>query len=370
MLIIGNDDVPEACQGTVLAVGNFDGVHRGHQEVLSLALDKARELNTELGVMTFEPHPRTFFRPDHPLFRLTPRTLKADLLTACGSSCVFALDFDSELAGLPAEEFITKQLHERLKVRHVVTGYDFHFGKGRKGSPELIRSMGENLGFGFTLVEQVTDDDGLAPFSSSSIREALRRGEVQGAAEQLGYWWTIRGKVVKGDQRGRVIGFPTVNIEMNNDGHPANGIYACRVRCPETGERWLGAGYVGDRPTFDRKGVVLEVYLLDYSGDLYGRTLHVEFNDFIRPDHRYDGVDALVSQMKTDCAAPKGKTAIGLFFWARRRMPGSSDLQVILLTTDRFGHLHHGGGRSRLPCGSICPVGPGPLCAIAETLRF
>ena len=191
--------------------------------------------------------------------------------------------------------------HEFFLVFGTV-GFVFHFGKGRKGSPDLIRSMGEELGYGYTLVEQVTDDDGLAPFSSSSIREALRRGEVRDAAEQLGYWWTVSGKVVQGDQRGRTIGFPTVNIEMHNDGYPANGIYACRVRCAETGESWKGAGYVGDRPTFDRKGIVLEVYLLEFSGDLYGRTLIVEFNDYIRPDHRYDGVDALVAQMKADCA--------------------------------------------------------------------
>ena len=301
-LVAGNGGGAEDCRGSVLAVGNFDGVHRGHQEVLALALAQAESLGAPMAVMTFEPHPRTFFRPEQPIFRLTPRDLKADLIMACGASCVFALDFDSGLAGLEAEEFVKGQLVERLDVKHVVTGYDFHFGKGRKGSPDLLRSMGASLGFGYTLVEQVTDDDGLAPYSSSSIREALRRGEVRDAAEQLGYWWTVRGKVVKGDQRGRTIGFPTVNIELKNDGHPAHGIYACRVRCPETGEAWHGAGYVGDRPTFDRKGVVLEVYLLEFSGDLYGRTLQVEFNDFIRPDHRYEGVEALVAQMTADCA--------------------------------------------------------------------
>ncbi|MEM7425141.1 MAG: bifunctional riboflavin kinase/FAD synthetase [Pseudomonadota bacterium] len=301
-LVAGNGHVPEDCLGSVLAVGNFDGVHRGHQEVLALAARQAKVLGAPMAVMTFEPHPRTFFRPEQPIFRLTPRDLKVDLVTACGAGCVFALDFDGDLAGLEAEDFIRQQLVERLAVRHVITGYDFHFGKGRKGSPDLIRAMGQELGYEYTLVEQVTDDDGLAPFSSSSIREALRRGEVRDAADQLGYWWTVRGEVVKGDQRGRTIGFPTVNIEMQNDGHPANGIYACRVRCPETGERWHGAGYVGDRPTFDRKGVVLEVYLLDFSGDLYGRALQVEFNDYIRPDHRYEGVDALVQQMTADCA--------------------------------------------------------------------
>lgn len=300
-LFTGNGPVAEEFRGAVIAVGNFDGMHRGHQEVLQLAGAKAKALGAPLGVMTFEPHPRTFFRPDQPQFRLTPLDLKSDLMHAAGADSVFALDFNAELAGQEAEEFIVKELHERLGARHVVTGYDFHFGKGRKGSPDLIASIGQKLGFGATVVEQVTDDDGLAPFSSSAIREALRRGEVRQAAEQLGYWWCVRGQVVQGDQRGRTIGFPTVNIEMENDGHPARGIYACRVRCAQTGQMWDGAGYVGERPTFDRKGVVLEVYLLDFEGDLYGRALSVQFNSFIRPDHRYDGVETLVAQMTADC---------------------------------------------------------------------
>ncbi|NNF77722.1 MAG: bifunctional riboflavin kinase/FAD synthetase [Rhizobiales bacterium] len=300
-LIAGNGPVADEYRGGVIAVGNFDGMHRGHQKVLALAAEQAKTLSAPLGVMTFEPHPRTFFRPDQPLFRLTPLDLKSDLMHAAGADYVFALDFNADLAGQEAEDFIRSELHKRLGARHVVTGYDFHFGKGRKGSPDLIASMGTDLGFGATVVEQVTDDDGLAPFSSSAIREALRRGEVRQAAEQLGYWWCVRGPVVKGDQRGRTIGFPTVNIEMNNDGHPANGIYACRVRCTETGQTWNGAGYVGDRPTFDRKGVVLEVHLLDFEGDLYGRNLSVQFNGYIRPDHRYEGVEKLVAQMTADC---------------------------------------------------------------------
>lgn len=300
-LIAGNGPVAGEFRGGVIAVGNFDGVHRGHQQVLAVAGEQAKALGAPLGVMTFEPHPRTFFRPEQPLFRLTPLELKSDLMHAAGADYVFALDFNADLAGQEAEDFIASELQHRLGARHVVTGYDFHFGKGRKGSPGLIAAMGAELGFGSTVVEQVTDDGGLAPFSSSGIREALRRGEVRTAAEQLGYWWCVRGKVVKGDQRGRTIGFPTVNIEMANDGHPARGIYACRVRCAETGETWNGAGYVGERPTFDRKGVVLEVYLLDFEGDMYGRTLSVQFNGYIRPDHRYEGVEKLVAQMAADC---------------------------------------------------------------------
>ena len=298
----GTQTIPEDCRGGVIAIGNFDGVHRGHQEVLAIAASKAAELNAPLGVLTFEPHPRTFFRPDQAIFRLTPRELKAQLLAACGAGLVCVLDFNEALAGQEAEDFIRSQIVERLGAHHVVMGYDFHFGHGRKGSPSLMQAFGAENGFSVTVVEQVTDDDGMAPFSSSSIREALRRGDVEDAASQLGYWWYVQGIVEEGDKRGRTIGFPTVNIHVDCGGHPANGIYACRVRDISSGEAWRGAGYVGDRPTFERDGIVLEVHLLGFSGDLYGRELAVEFISFLRPDRKYEHVTDLVDQMKLDCA--------------------------------------------------------------------
>ncbi len=301
-LIESTQTVPDALRGCVVAIGNFDGVHRGHQAVLSIAREQARALDAPVCALTFEPHPRTFFRPDQPVFRLTPKEFKAQLLGVCGVEGVCVLEFNADLAGQEASEFVQRQIIDRLGARHVVMGYDFHFGHGRKGSPRLMREIGEKNGFSVTTVDQVTDDDGLAPFSSSSIREALRRGDVVEAARQLGYWWCVQGVVEKGDQRGRTIGFPTVNIHMNCDGHPANGIYACRVRDCASGEVWRGAGYVGDRPTFDRKGIVLEVHLLKFSGDLYGRELAVEFMDFVRTDRKYEHVTDLVDQMKTDCA--------------------------------------------------------------------
>lgn len=301
MLIDGEIDVPANCKQCVLAIGNFDGVHRGHQEILSFARAEAEKIGAPVGVITFEPHPRTFFHPDQPVFRLTPGPLKARLLSAAGADFVCSLDFDAKLAAHEAEDFIQAQIIDRLAARHVVMGYDFHFGKGRKGNAELMSVAGEAAGFTVTIVEQVTDDDGMAPFSSSSIREALRQGEVKDAAGQLGYWWTVQGIVEKGDKRGRVIGFPTVNIHLEGNEHPANAIYACRVRDEATGETWRGAGYVGDRPTFDRHDVVLEVHLLNHTGDLYGRELMVEFIDYVRPDKKYDNVTELVEQMKADC---------------------------------------------------------------------
>ncbi|MGI9483738.1 MAG: bifunctional riboflavin kinase/FMN adenylyltransferase, partial [Hyphomicrobiales bacterium] len=242
------------------------------------------------------------FRPDQPVFRLTPGEFKAQLLSACGVDFVCVLEFNAGLAGQEAEDFIDSQIINRLGARHVMTGYDFHFGHGRKGSPDLMQAVGAENGFDVTIVEQVTDDDGLAPFASSAIREALRRGDVEDAARQLGYWWCVQGTVEEGDKRGRTIGFPTVNIHLDCDGHPAHGIYACRVRDMETGESWRGAGYVGDRPTFERNGTVLEVHLLGFKGDLYGRRLAVEFSGFIRPDRKYEHVTDLVDQMRSDCS--------------------------------------------------------------------
>ncbi len=309
--IDGSAPLPERWRGAVVAIGNFDGVHRGHQELLHIAREEARQRGVPLGVVTFEPHPRTFFRPHQPVFRITPPALKARLLAACEVDFLASLTFDRAFASKEAEAFVSDELVGRLGVSHMVTGYDFHFGHGRKGSPDTMRRLGEELGFGVTVVEQVTDDSGFAPFSSSTIREALRQGAMREAAEQLGYWWTVLGPVGHGDKRGREIGFPTVNIAMDNDGEPHQGIYAMRVRDAAAigGEAWAGAGYVGRRPTFGKEEIVLEVHLLDFSGDLYGRELMVEFVDFIRGDRAFDDVDTLVAQMRDDCREAEARVA-------------------------------------------------------------
>jgi riboflavin kinase/FMN adenylyltransferase len=304
-LITGLAPVPGIFRGAVAAIGNFDGVHRGHQTLLARAEAEARRLGRPWGVITFEPHPRSHFRPDEPVFRLTPEPLKARLVAALGASFMVVLPFGETLAGLEADAFVTSHLAERLGVAHVVTGYDFHFGKGRKGSPATMVELGRKLGFGVSIVEQVTDEGGPhAPFSSSAIREALRQGHVASAARALGYHWTVLGEVVKGDQRGRTIGFPTLNIVLDRGADPFRGIYAVRVRdAARPGvAAWAGAGYFGDRPTFDTGRTFLEVYLIGFEGDLYGRELLVEFIDLIRPDRRFDSIAALVSQMNDDCA--------------------------------------------------------------------
>lgn len=308
-LIAAGSPFPPEFRGGVAAIGNFDGVHRGHQSLLSKAAAMARKGDSPWGVVTFEPHPRSFFRPEEPVFRLTPLPLKARLVSALGGSFTSVIAFDAELASLSPEDFVRRELHDRLGVSHVVTGYDFHFGKGRKGSPETMRELGRQLGFGVTAIEQVTDDNGLAPFASSAIRTSLRHGRVRDAARQLGYWWMVMGEVVVGDKRGRTIGFPTLNIRLDPGAEPFQGIYAVRVRDAgaTSSKPWLGAGYFGKSPTFETGRAFLEVFLFDFSSDLYGKTLMVEFIDLIRPDRKFDSIDDLIAQMNKDCEEAKAK---------------------------------------------------------------
>jgi riboflavin kinase / FMN adenylyltransferase len=303
---------PAEIRGGVVAIGNFDGLHRGHESLLEEAEAEARRRGVAWGLVTFEPHPRTFFKPSEPVFRLTPGPLKSRLVAALGAGFMVQLAFDRELSALEPEAFVTHHLVERLGVSHVVTGYDFHFGRGRKGSPAVMRELAAAEGFGVTIVDQVTDDGDIhSPFSSSSIRQALRHGHMEDAAHELGYHWTVMGEVVKGDQRGRTIGFPTLNIVLEPGAEPFRGIYAVRVRdAAATGATaWHGAGYFGDRPTFDTGRTFLEVYLIDFDGDLYGRTLLVELVDVLRPDRRFASTAELTGQMRKDCEAAASRLA-------------------------------------------------------------
>jgi len=315
---------PAAAQGGVVAIGNFDGLHRGHQALLELARDIARARGLKWGMLTLEPHPRDVFRPDEPVFRLSPLPMKHRLLKGLGGDFLAVLPFSREMAMLEAEEFVRLFLVERLRAAHVITGYDFHFGHGRKGNPQLMRALGEKHGFEVSIVEQVTDDDGVAPFSSSSVRAHLRRGHVEAAMRELGYWWMVEGEVIPGEARGREMGFPTINIALPPGAEPKEGIYAMRVR-PATrpGDAraprelteqaglpplphpsgWRGAGYIGRRPTFEEEGRrLLEVHLLDFDADLYGRPLVVDFVGYIRADRKFCSMDDLRRQMAEDIA--------------------------------------------------------------------
>jgi riboflavin kinase/FMN adenylyltransferase len=296
--------VPPELRGSLVTIGNFDGVHRGHQELLLRAKREAERLGRPWGLVTFEPHPRTFFRPDEPIFRLTPLPLKARLVAALGASFVVVIAFDKEFSLLEPADFVARHLVERLAAAHVVTGYDFHFGRGRRGSPATMRELGERHGFAVTVVDQVADEgDTHSPFSSSSIRSALRHGHVAAAARELGYHWTVMGEVVKGDSRGRAIGFPTINIVLDPGAEPFRGIYAVRVRDAgrRGGKAWWGAGYFGNRPTFDSDRTYLEAFLMDFDGDLYGRAMLVEMTQLIRPDRRFESIAELSAQMHEDC---------------------------------------------------------------------
>jgi riboflavin kinase/FMN adenylyltransferase len=290
-------DPPDALKGAALAIGNFDGVHRGHQAVLAAAVKAGRAKGRPCGVMTFEPHPRQFFQPDAPLFRLTPEPLKLRLMAALGLDVAIVLPFNAALAALTAEQFVSTVLVEGLAVDHVVTGSDFHFGKGRKGTPAMLRSLGKESGFAVTLVEP--QGEGEAVYSSTDARQALRDGDPRVAADILGYWWRIAGEVTGGDKRGHGLGFPTANISVPPGFALKHGIYAVRVWVG--GERYHGAAYLGTRPSFDDGAPVIETFLFDFSGDLYGQEMELEVIAFLRGDEKFDSATALVAQMQADC---------------------------------------------------------------------
>jgi riboflavin kinase/FMN adenylyltransferase len=290
-------DVPASAKGAVLAIGNFDGVHRGHQAVLGRARDLGKESGKRSGAVVFEPHPREFFAPDKLFFRLTPLPVKLELLSALGLDQTFVIDFGPELSNLSAEAFAEDVIAEGLGASHVVVGYDFTYGKGRTGTPTELKELGAKLGFGVDVVEPVANDG--VVFSSSQVRDHLRNGELEKAAEQLGYRWRVRGRVERGAGRGKGLGFPTVNLPLAKGQDIAHGIYAVRVE--HSGKRYHGAGYVGPRPTFGGGQPVIEVYLFNFDGDLYGEEIDVEFVTHLRADQTFANGEELAAQMREDC---------------------------------------------------------------------
>jgi len=304
----GEDSEGPGVRAAVLAIGNFDGLHRGHQAVIATTVDAARERGARAGLLTFEPHPRTFFAPHNPVFRITSVDLKWRLVSALGIDFMAVSDFDQSFAALAPERFVEDVLVKELSAVHVVTGADFRFGRARAGDIDALRGLGASHGFSVSAVSPVGDPGAeRQSFSSTSVRQALLHGNPRAAAEILGYWWTVLGEVVHGDQIGHTLGFPTVNIAMDETSAPRLGLYGVRVRAADRkgGEVWQGAGYVGRRPTFGKEDVVLEVFLLDFSGDLYGRVLMIEFIEFIRGDEAFADGDALKAQMELDCAAAR-----------------------------------------------------------------
>ena len=298
---------PDDARGAVMSLGNFDGVHRGHQAVISRSAAVARAERRPHGVVTFEPHPRTLFRPDDPPFRLTPLRVKAHQLDALGVKLMVTLHFDAEFAERSAENFVTEVLHQGLGIGHVVTGYDFVFGKGRAGDAGLLQKMGGELGFGVTIVPPVASEAG-AVFSATRIRELLVAAQPKEAAALLGRPWEIDGRVEKGDQRGRTIGFPTANVALGDYLRPAPGVYAVRAGIERGSSiEWHDAvANIGTRPTVNGTDLRLEVHLFDFDGDLYGLHLRVALIDWIRAERKFSGLDELKTQIARDAATARG----------------------------------------------------------------
>ncbi len=300
--------MPAALRGGVVAIGNFDGVHRGHQSVLEPALEIARRDSVPALVLTFEPHPRQVFRPDVPLFRLTPAPMKAALLGALGFDAVVEQQFDRAFSGLSPQAFVRSVLVEGLGITHVVTGFDFHFGKNRSGTPELLKAAGQENGFGVTVVDAYSDEGGTV-ISSSRIRGLLEEGEVAEAAGLLGYRYTVEAEVAGGQKLGRTLGFPTANMALPLETELRHGIYAVRFRRAD-GRLYNGVASFGRRPTVTEDGApLLETFLFDFDGDLYGETCSVSLFSFLRGEEKFDGLDALVTQMKRDEAEARALLA-------------------------------------------------------------
>lgn len=297
------ETVPDALRSAIIALGNFDGFHKGHQAVAGEAISWAHAEGRPSIIATFDPHPVRFFKPDVPPFRLTTLEQRQELYLAAGATAMLVFHFDSELAGTSAEDFITEILIDRFGAHGVVTGGDFTFGQGAKGNVELLRSFGGANGLQSRVVDVVEDDS--ETVSSSRIREALRDGDPQLAAKLLTRPFAIRGIVEHGDKRGRELGYPTANLVIDNYLRPKYGIYAVTGRILSTGEMLEGAASVGIRPQFEPPKELLEPYFFDFSGDLYGQEIEVAFHHFLRGEAKFDSLDELTAQMEKDCAQAK-----------------------------------------------------------------
>lgn len=295
--------LPAKLRGSAVAVGNFDGVHLGHQAVIGEAGRIAHASALPWAVLTFEPHPRSLFAPEGGSFRLTPFPVKTRLIEALGPDLVVVIPFDADFARISARSFVEDVLVNGLGASHVICGHDFAFGQGRKGTPELLLWLGDEFGFGFTCVQEVRDGAGEG-YSSTRIRDYLRRGEPAVAARLLGRAFEVEGDVVEGDKRGRTIGFPTANIRLGDYIHPAHGVYSVRVGIVDKGApTWFdGIANLGRRPTFAGGEVLLETHIFDFAGDLYGRRIRVALAEYIRPEKKFDAVEALRAQIADDVA--------------------------------------------------------------------
>jgi riboflavin kinase / FMN adenylyltransferase len=293
---------PAGLERATYAIGNFDGVHRGHAAVIARTKQIAAEIGAPSAALTFEPHPADFFAGRPVLFRLTPAPMKLRALEALGVDGVVTLTFNAALAALTAEEFVAKILVERLGVSAVVIGGDFHFGKGRGGSPAFLVEAGRRHGFRVNVIDKIeaSGSPDAPPISSTAIRRALEEGDVETAARIIGRAYAVEGEVIAGRKLGRTLGIPTANIALAGVNRLAHGIYA--VRAIVEGQRFDGVASFGTRPTVDDGRPLLEVFLFDFSGDLYGKTMEVAFEAYLRPEKKFGSLDALKAQMNEDAA--------------------------------------------------------------------
>jgi riboflavin kinase/FMN adenylyltransferase len=298
-ILDSRNQIPVALRGAVIALGNFDGFHRGHQRVVADALDWARAEGRPAIVATFDPHPVRFFRPETPPFRLTSLDQRAALFADAGADAMLVFHFDALFAANTAEDFVIRLLYHRFGAAGVVTGEDFTFGKGRGGNCAVLSEMGAAVGIAARTVAPVSADDDV--ISSSRIRDALKAGDCAAAAALLTRPFAIQGVVEHGDKNGRKLGYPTANVAIGDYVRPRYGIYAVTGRLRD-GTRLKGAANIGIRPTFDPPKELLEPYFFDFDGDLYGQSVEVAFHAFIRGEAKFDSLDALIDQMAIDCS--------------------------------------------------------------------
>jgi len=298
--------VPQSARGGVVTIGNFDGIHRGHQAVIGEARTLARAQSMPLAVVTFEPHPRRYFRPDDPPFQLTPLPSKVRRFETLGIDTLLLIHFDQEISQAAPETFVERVLVDGLAARHLTVGYDFVFGKNRKGNAPMLRQWAAVAGVGFAVVDPAAGPDDTV-YSSTNIRNCLAEGDPAKAAALLGRCWEIEGRVLKGDQRGRQLGFPTANLSIEDYVQPALGVYAVWAGIDDGGTtKWhMGCANLGWRPTFDGDRLGLETYILDFAEDIYGQVLRIALVEYIRPEKKFAGISELREQIAQDSMASR-----------------------------------------------------------------
>lgn len=293
--------VTDADRGASAAIGNFDGVHIGHRSVIELARTAGERIGAPLGILTFEPHPREYFAPDAPPFRLMGREARAHRLEKLGVERLYEINFNAGLAALSPRDFAENVIRDGLGLRHVVVGSDFCFGKGRAGNAAMLQEFGREMGFGVTIATLLEGESGQV--SSTAIRAALSEGDPRAAAAMLGHWHRIDGPVIGGEQRGRTLGYPTANMSIKGLHPPKFGIYAVLVDVldgPHKGQ-YHGAASLGVRPMFQGEEANIETFIFDFTGDLYGANLSVGLVDYLRPEATFDSLEAFIAQMDADC---------------------------------------------------------------------